>query len=144
MVTQSDAAEDKHAFLVMAHKDDEALRGLLRLLDDERNDLYIHMNAKNTGWVDSRTLASVGKAGIVSVPCISVAWGLLADRLRARPAQRRRCQGHYSYWKAAFRSRFIANDGRHELQKSGGSNSRKQIVRPSSLTISAGNLDFSS
>ena len=30
--------------------------------------------------------------------------------------------------KAAFRSRFIVDGGRNELQKSGGSNSRKQIV----------------
>ena len=122
IVTQSDAAEDKHAFLVMAHKDDETLRGLLRMLDDERNDIFIHMDAKNTGWVESRTLASVGKAGIVSVPRISVTWGLLADRLRAQPAYRRHCQGHYSYWKAAFRSWFIVGDGRNELQNSGSSN----------------------
>ena len=45
---------------------------------------------------------------------------------------------------AAFRSWFIANDGRDELQKSGGSNSRKQIVQLSSRNISAGNLVFSS
>ena len=46
--------------------------------------------------------------------------------------------------KAAFRSRFIVDDGRNEPQKSGGSNSRKQIVRLSSRSISAGNLVFSS
>ena len=45
---------------------------------------------------------------------------------------------------AAFRIRFIADDGRNELQKSGGSNSRKRIVRLSSRSISAGNLVFSS
>ena len=46
--------------------------------------------------------------------------------------------------KAAFRSRFIADDGRNELQKPGGSNSRKQAVQLSSRSISAGNLVFSS
>ena len=45
---------------------------------------------------------------------------------------------------AAFRSRFIADDGRNELQKPGGSNSRKQAVQLSSRSISAGNLVFSS
>ena len=45
---------------------------------------------------------------------------------------------------AAFRSRLIANDGRNELQKSGGSNSRKQVVQLSSRSISAGDLVFSS
>ena len=46
--------------------------------------------------------------------------------------------------KAAFRSRFIADGDRHELQKSGGSNFRKQVVQLSSRSISAGNLVFSS
>ena len=44
--------------------------------------------------------------------------------------------------KAAFRSRFIVYDGRNEPQKSGGSNSRKQIVQLSSRSVSAGNLVF--
>lgn len=46
--------------------------------------------------------------------------------------------------KAAFRSRFIVDDGRNKLQKSGDSNSRKQIAQLSSRSISAGNLVFSS
>lgn len=57
--------------------------------------------------------------------------------------------GNLSQWddllsdlKAAFRSWFIADDGWNELQKSGDSNSRKQIVQLSSLSISAGNLVF--
>ena len=64
---------------------------------------------------------------------------------------RNRPIGKMSQWddlltdlEAAFRSRFIADGGRNELQKSGGSNSRKQIVRLSSRSISAGNLVFSS
>ena len=45
---------------------------------------------------------------------------------------------------AAFRSWFIADDGRNELQKSGDSNSRRQIAQLPSRSISAGNLVFSS
>ena len=59
--------------------------------------------------------------------------------------------GNLSQWddlpsdlEAAFRSRFIADGGRNELQKSGASNSRQQVVRLSSRSISAGNLVFSS
>ena len=59
--------------------------------------------------------------------------------------------GNLSQWddsasdsEAAFRNWFIANDGRDELQKSGDSNSRKQVVQLSSRSISAGNLVFSS
>lgn len=46
MPTCPDATGSKHAFLVMAHKDDEVLRALMRVLDDERNDIFIHMDAK--------------------------------------------------------------------------------------------------
>ena len=59
--------------------------------------------------------------------------------------------GNLSQWddllsdlKAAFRSWFIVDDGRNKLQKSGGSNSRKQVVQLPSRSISAGNLVFSS
>jgi hypothetical protein len=59
--------------------------------------------------------------------------------------------GNLSQWddlpsdlEAAFRSRFIADDGWNELQKSGDSNFRKQVVQLSSRSISAGNLVFSS
>ena len=65
----------KHAYLVMAHKDDETLRTLLRTLDDPRNDIFIHMDAKNTGWDENRALTSIDKAGIFFVPRISVTWG---------------------------------------------------------------------
>ena len=44
---------NKHAFLVMAHKDDATFRTLLRLLDDARNDIFVHMDAKNAAWDES-------------------------------------------------------------------------------------------
>lgn len=61
----------KHAYLVMAHKDDETLRTLLRTLDDPRNDIFIHMDAKNTGWDENRALASIDKAGSFSFPVLA-------------------------------------------------------------------------
>lgn len=46
MPTRSDSTGGKHAFLVMAHKDNEILHTLMRALDDERNGIFIHMDAK--------------------------------------------------------------------------------------------------
>lgn len=66
------SAEGKHAFLIMAHRDDETLYTLLRTLDDPRNDIFIHMDAKNTGWDEGSMLASVSMAGTISAPRISV------------------------------------------------------------------------
>lgn len=94
-----DFAGGKHAFLIMAHKDDETLRTLLRTLDDPRNDIFIHMDAKNTGWDEDSMLASVSMAGIISVPRISVTWGGYSQTacelglLGAAVAR-----GHYSYY----------------------------------------------
>lgn len=39
--------ERKHAYLIMAHKDDYTFRTLLPMLDDPRNDIFIHMDVKS-------------------------------------------------------------------------------------------------
>lgn len=36
----------KHAFLIMAHNEYDILNKLLLLLDDERNDIFIHYDKK--------------------------------------------------------------------------------------------------
>lgn len=36
----------KHAYLIMAHQNNTVMQSLLRLLDDVRNDIYIHIDAK--------------------------------------------------------------------------------------------------
>lgn len=37
----------KHAYLIIAHKNDYTFQTLLKLIDDERNDIFIHMDRKN-------------------------------------------------------------------------------------------------
>ena len=39
-------SNDKHAYLILAHQDFEVLQYLLKALDDQRNDIYIHFDAK--------------------------------------------------------------------------------------------------
>ena len=36
----------KHAYLIMSHNDFYILEKLLRLLDDRRNDIYVHIDKK--------------------------------------------------------------------------------------------------
>ena len=36
----------RHAYLIMAHKNDYTFHTLLKLLDDKRNTLFIHMDKK--------------------------------------------------------------------------------------------------
>lgn len=40
----------KQAYLIIAHKDDLVFRTLLKLLDDSRNDIFIHMDLKNVNY----------------------------------------------------------------------------------------------
>lgn len=38
----------KHAYLIIAHNELEVLKRLISALDDERNDIYIHIDQKAT------------------------------------------------------------------------------------------------
>lgn len=37
---------DRHAYLILCHNNFEHLQNLLRALDDDRNDIYIHVDKK--------------------------------------------------------------------------------------------------
>lgn len=39
-------SSNKHAFLIMAHGQQGILRKLLTMLDDERNDIFLHIDKK--------------------------------------------------------------------------------------------------
>ena len=36
----------KHAYLIIAHNEPNILKTLLLMLDDERNDVYLHVDAR--------------------------------------------------------------------------------------------------
>lgn len=62
----------KHAYLILAHSDWELLRTLISTLDDERNDIYVHIDAK----VGSLPKLSTSRAGLEILPYrIDVRWG---------------------------------------------------------------------
>lgn len=65
----------KHAFLLLIHEDTFIVRTLLRMLDDERNDIFIHIDKKSVG-VDPEALASIVKHSKVTfVKREKVYWG---------------------------------------------------------------------
>lgn len=67
---------DKHAYLIIAHKDFYVLEKTLSLLDDERNDIYIHID-KKINDVDFDHYKSICKKSKVYYPSkrINVKWG---------------------------------------------------------------------
>ena len=58
--------ENKQAYLIIAHKADLAFKALLRMLDDPRNDIFIHMDKKNTQYNEEETISWVKKKCSIS------------------------------------------------------------------------------
>ena len=70
---------DKHAYLIVAHQCDDTFRTLLKMLDDPRNDIFIHMDKKNTLYEESYC-SFVAKSKVIHTKRTEVTWGgLLTD-----------------------------------------------------------------
>lgn len=66
----------KHAYLIIAHKNDYTFQTLLNLLDDERNDIFIHMDKKNKLYYSDETVRHIKRAKVYHVKNrIDVVWG---------------------------------------------------------------------
>ena len=65
----------RHAFLIAAHDTPYVLERLMRLLDDERNDLYLHIDAKARG-LDAGAFARLcRRSRVIVMPRRKVYWG---------------------------------------------------------------------
>ena len=64
---------NKHAYLIIAHKSDYTFTSLIQLLDDPLNDIYIHMDKKNTGFDERAILTKYSK--VFFTERLSVTWG---------------------------------------------------------------------
>lgn len=67
--------QNRHAYLIMAHGEFVLLKKLLMLLDDERNDLYIHIDRKVKNIKLDQYRSVVKKARLFFTNRINVAWG---------------------------------------------------------------------
>lgn len=65
----------KHAYLIIAHNNFEMLRKLVQALDDKRNDLYVHIDAKAVLFDKSLLDGLVTQANLILVERIPVYWG---------------------------------------------------------------------
>ena len=61
----------KHAYLIMAHKQENLLRKLLNILDDENNDIFLHVDKKMILASDIK----LEKSKIYFVESRDVKWG---------------------------------------------------------------------
>lgn len=65
----------RHAYLIMAYTNFDQLGTLLRLLDDDRNDLYLHIDAKTPRTEVPDLRRYVRRSKLTIVEPIPVAWG---------------------------------------------------------------------
>ena len=65
----------KHAYLIMAHTQPELLKKLLKMLDDERNDIYLHIDSKAKDYPLDEVAAVPQRAKCVFTERTDVKWG---------------------------------------------------------------------
>ncbi len=67
----------KHAYLVMAHEPSYTLLKSLALIDDDRNDVFIHFDSemKNVEDFQNRIMEGIKKSKVVFIPRRKVYWG---------------------------------------------------------------------
>lgn len=65
----------KHAYLIMAHNHFDLLQKELYLLDDERNDIFIHIDRKVKNVDEAYITEKVKQSRVYFIPRIDVKWG---------------------------------------------------------------------
>ena len=65
----------KQAYLIMAHNYFDQLNILLTMLDDERNDIFLHVDASAIGFDESIARTRVRHARLSVIPRMKVSWG---------------------------------------------------------------------
>ena len=88
----------RHAYLIMAHKEPYNLRKLFELLDDENNDIYIHIDIKSTILHKEEIMKWCSKSKIYFVKQTSVRWagysGINCEMILLEEA----VKGNYDYY----------------------------------------------
>ena len=65
----------KHAYLIMAHTQPELLKKLLKMLDNERNDIYLHIDSKAKDYPLDEVAAVLQKSKCIFTERTDVKWG---------------------------------------------------------------------
>lgn len=89
----------KHAFLIIAHKDDYVLQSLIKTIDDERNDIYILVDKKTKRFNRDKIANTARKSEIIFVPSLKIYWGgysLVKAEMKLFECARK--YGEYTYY----------------------------------------------
>lgn len=67
--------EMKNAYCILAHNEPDILKILVSLLDDENNDIYIHLD-KKASCFDEKNIIDVAKMSkVMFIPRRNIGWG---------------------------------------------------------------------
>lgn len=89
----------KHAYLLLTHEYTPILETLIRMIDDERNDVYIHIDKKVTNSYEERVRALVKRSKLFFVGRVKVYWGHVSQvKAECSLFQEARNNGPYSYY----------------------------------------------
>lgn len=93
----------KHAYMIMAHDQFELLSILIKMLDDPRNDIFLHIDKKAKDFKAEELKQSVKYSKIIFTERISVTWGdfsvVKAEMLLLKKAvENENAQVRYSYF----------------------------------------------
>lgn len=90
---------EKHAFLIMAHKVDKNFLTLLNLIDHPRVDIFIHMDSKNNEYSIEQVEREIKKSRVFHTERTNVSWGaysqIHAELLLIEKATQ---MNHYRYY----------------------------------------------
>ena len=94
------SADAKHAYLIMAHNNFYVLEKLLRLLDDHRNDIYLHIDKKVSGFDFAYYKDLCTKANVIyPEKRIAVNWGTQSQVVTEMLLYETACSnGPYQYY----------------------------------------------
>lgn len=89
---------DKHAFLVMAHNHFGILEKIIVLLDDDRNDFYIHIDKKVKDFDFDKFKSLAKKSNVFFVDRSSINWGGYSQIKCELTLLKSALKGKYSYY----------------------------------------------
>ena len=89
---------NRHAYLIMAHSNPSQLIKLLTILDDDRNDIFLHIDAKAN--IDKNLFVDiVKKSNLLIIESTSVFWAEYSQvEVELRLLEAATKENHYQYY----------------------------------------------
>lgn len=100
MAENAGTREGRHAYLILAHKNWGQLQKLIHMLDDRRNDIFVHIDRKSSfSMADKQLLLdAVSRSRLVFVERVAVSWGGYSTIRAEMNLLRASVRGHYQYY----------------------------------------------